>query len=199
MQIRTEPTADDNNAFLACWPPGIARLETEQGDAYGLVMRKGEARVWASAATWPASDDAPSQADAVAAAVLTVLAETDGAPLGAAAFVRPAGSSLEVGVAVFAFAEGSTRPGADRPEHAQAVFDAVAERVGEPLGAAQAVPYDELGRFHLEAMASSAGVLLVSPQVRAASDPTWAGIAQQEFVHFPSVGFVDESDDTDAE
>lgn len=195
MKIRTEPTADDTTAFLACWPPGIARLQTDSGDLFGLVMRRGDAVVWATAATWPAGDDASSLANAAAASLLSVLSATEHAPLGAAAFVRQVGESLEAGVAVFAFEEGSVQPGADRREHAQAVLDGVSAKVGTALGPASATPYDALGRFHLEAMASAAGLLIVSPQVRGTSDAAWQAVAGDEVAHFPSVGFVDESDD----
>ncbi len=194
--VRTDVQPDDLAAFLASWPPGLTRLETEEGvDVYGIVLRRGDGTVWGTAATWPPGDDAADRADEAARAVLIALAQHEGEPLAAAAFVRPHGDTLEAGVVVFAFDGASATPGADRPVEAAALLRQVADRVGAPLSVSVPTPFDRLGRFHLEAVASHIGLLMVPVGLREDDDPVWEELGELgvfDIPHLPSVGFVEE-------
>lgn len=194
---RTEPTADEIHAFLAAWPPGIARLQREDGgDAYGLLMRRAEEVVWATAGRFEAPVDPVDLAERASRAVLEALAAAE-PPVGAAAWVRPEPSGLGVGVAVFAFGEDEPeRPGAGRRGVAEALLDAVAAAVDAPLVERGPVPYEALGTFRLEALRTEAGLLWVDPSPRPADDPAWDALGLEEVVHLPSVGFVDETGET---
>jgi hypothetical protein len=194
--VRTQIDPDDLAAFLASWPPGLTRLETEEGtDVYGIILRRGDGTVWGTAATWAPGDHAFDQADHAARAVLVALAKHRGEPLAAAAFVRPNGDAFEAGVVVFAFDGSSSTPGAERPIEAESLLRGVAERVGAPLSASTPTPFDALGRFHLEGIASHRGLLLVPVGLRDDDDPVWAELFDAGVVsapHLPSVGFVEE-------
>ncbi len=197
-EIVTEPTEEDLHAFLAAWPPGVAKLDTEhESQVYGLLMRSGTDRVWCTRAVWTDEVDPPERADAAARAVLRALQNHDGEAMAAAAFVREHKGAVQAGVAVFAFAEGGSLPGASRHEEAVALLTAVSDDIGVALEDVAMESYEAIGQFHLEAFHTSRGLMFVAIGLRPEDDPVWADLNLTTALHFPSVGFVDDSPESD--
>jgi hypothetical protein len=194
--LRTEATPDELSAFLLAWPPGIGRLEDEEGaDLFGLLMRRGEDVVWCNAGVFDAVADPMDLAERASRAVVGNLAEGTRSPMGAAAFVREAGDDYRVGVAVFAFSDDAVdQPGAGCGEEARALVDAVAQTVGVPISGIRPVPYDQIGTYRLQLMVTSAGLAYVSRTLPAEKDDMWHVLRNRtDIVHLPCVGFVDDA------
>jgi hypothetical protein len=200
--LRTEATPDELSAFLSAWPPGIGRLEDEEGaDLYGLLMRRGEDVVWCNAGVFDAVDDPMDLAERASRAVVGHLVEGTSSPMAAAAFVRKAGEEYRVGIAVFAFSDDAAdKPGSGHAEEARALVDAVAQTVGVPISGIRPVPYDQIGTYRLQMMVTSAGLAYVSRTLPPEKDDLWHVLGNRtDLVHLACVGFVDDAPPADAE
>lgn len=199
--LRIEPTPDELSAFLSAWPPGIGRLEDEEGaDLYGLLMRRGEDVVWCNAAVFDAVEDPMDLAERASRAVVGNLVEGTRSPMAAAAFVRKAGDAYRVGLAVFAFSDDAAdQPGAGHAEEARALVDAVAQTVGVPISGIRPMPYDQIGTYRLQFMVTTVGFAYVSRSLPPENDDLWHVLSNRtDLVHLPCVGFVDDAPPADA-
>lgn len=188
--LRTDATQDELTAFLTSWPPGIGRLETEDGDLYGLLIRRGDDVVWCHAAVFTDTADVMDLAERASHAVVEALVHADDAPLAATAFVVGEGDSLRAGVAVIAFADDAPEhPGAARAPVAQALVSRVSATVAANPSALRAVPIDEIGTYRLQAMVTTTGLVWVA---RTPPDSLLKDVLPDDLLHLPCVAFAEE-------
>ena len=198
--IVTEPSPEHLRAFLASWPPGIGRLQTTEGDVFGLLMRRGPDVVWCRAGMFDAVDDPFELADRAARAVLCAMADRRDETFGATAFMVGEEGAERVGIAVFTFDEATgDTPGAGGGERADGFARAVAQVLGVSLGEMAPRPYDTIGTYRLQGMATAQGLLFVGRVLPDDDDPVWQEWpSDAPIVHLPSVGFVEEASEDDA-